>query len=70
MYAFVVMIMLNGTPQMFVMERGLSAEACGELVTHPDNGLRIDGKPVQGDARCVPEEELPPAEAPANETAL
>jgi len=59
MYAFVVMVLLNGTPQFFIMERGLSASACEELVHRPDSGLRIEGRPVSGEGRCVPEDELP-----------
>lgn len=59
MYAFVVMVLLNGTPQFFIMERGLSEAACEALTRHPDSGLRIDGKPVSGEGRCVPEDELP-----------
>lgn len=59
MYAFVVMVLLNGAPQFFIMERGLSADACEELAHRPDSGLRIDGQPVSGEGRCVPEDELP-----------
>lgn len=59
MYAFVVMVLLNGAPQFFIMERGLSASACEELVHRPDSGLRIEGQPVSGEGRCVPEDELP-----------
>lgn len=62
MYAFVVMVVLNGAPQFFIMERGLSQSACEEMTHRPDNGLRIDGAPVSGEGRCVPEGDLPPAE--------
>jgi hypothetical protein len=65
MYAFVVMVVLNGTPQFFVMERGLTASACQEVSARPDNGLRIDGKSVPGGGRCIPEDELPDADAPS-----
>ena len=61
MYAFVVMIVLGGSPQFFIMERGLSETACEELARHPDSGLLIDGKPVTGEGRCVREEDLPAA---------
>jgi hypothetical protein len=61
MYAFVVMIVLGGSPQFFIMERGLSAAACEELTRRPDSGLRIDGKSVTGEGSCVPEEDLPAA---------
>ncbi len=59
MYAFVVMVLLNGVPQFFILERGLTAAACEELTHRPDSGLRIDGQPVSGEGRCVPEDELP-----------
>jgi hypothetical protein len=59
MYAFVVMVLLNGTPQFFIMERGLSASACEEMAHRPDSGLRLDGQPVSGESHCVPEDELP-----------
>lgn len=62
MYAFVVLVLLNGSPQMFIMERGLTAEACQEMLLSPDSGLRIDGAPVAGEGRCVPESSLPPVE--------
>ncbi|MCC7252929.1 hypothetical protein [Hyphomicrobium sp.] len=65
MYAFVVMIMLNGTPQYFIMERGLSAAECRDLAARPDSGLRIDGRPVSGENRCIPEAELPEPEVPS-----
>lgn len=59
MYAFVVLVMLNGSPQLFIMERGLTEQACQEMLAHPDNGLRIDGTPVTGEGRCVLESTLP-----------
>lgn len=59
MYAFVVMVLINGSPQFFIMERGLSASQCETMVAHPDNGLRIDGQPITGEGRCVPESDLP-----------
>lgn len=59
MYAFVVMALINGDPQFFIMERGLSASQCETMVTQPDNGLRIDGQPISGESRCIPESDLP-----------
>jgi hypothetical protein len=59
MYAFVVMVVLNGAPQFFILERGLSAAACEEMTHRPDSGLRIDGQPVSGEGRCIPEDALP-----------
>lgn len=67
MYAYVVMIVLGGSPQFFIMERGLSETACQEMTQHPESGLEIDGKSVTGEGRCVPEEDLPAA---ADEAAL
>lgn len=65
MYAFVVMIVLNGTPQLFIMERGLTASECLEMSARPDNGLRIDGAPVAGEGRCIPENDLPKDDLPS-----
>lgn len=65
MYALVVMVVLNGTPQFFIMERGLTASACQEKSARDDSGLRIDGKPVPGENRCIPEDELPKTEMPS-----
>lgn len=62
MYAFIVLVMLNGSPQTFVMERGLTAEACEALRVNPDSGLLIDGRPISGERRCVLESSLPPVE--------
>lgn len=59
MYAFVVMIVLGGSPQFFIMERGLTEIACAAMASQPDNGLLIDGKPVSGEGHCVPETDLP-----------
>jgi hypothetical protein len=67
MYAYVVMIVLGGSPQFFIMERGLSETACQELTQRPDSGLQIDGKSIAGERSCVPEEDLP---AIADEAAL
>jgi hypothetical protein len=69
MYAFVVMVLLNGVPQLIIMERGLSAAACEELAHRPDNGLRIDGKPITGEGRCVSEDELPEADLRSDDPA-
>ncbi|MGE0025018.1 MAG: hypothetical protein AB7S70_15460 [Hyphomicrobium sp.] len=59
MYAFVVMVLLNGTPHFVIMERGLTHSACEELAARPDSGLRIDGKPAGGEGRCIAEDKLP-----------
>jgi hypothetical protein len=59
MYAFVVMVLLNGSPQVFIMERGLTIAQCLEMTRRPDSGLRIDGRPVRGEGRCIKEEDLP-----------
>jgi hypothetical protein len=67
MYAFVVIAILNGAPQFIIMDRGLTAAACQELAARPDNGLRIDGKTVPGEGRCIPESRLPSI---ADETAI
>ncbi|WP_295558821.1 hypothetical protein [uncultured Hyphomicrobium sp.] len=65
MYAFVVMVVLNGAPQFFILERGLTASACEEMSARPDNGLRIDGAPVAGESRCIPEGDLPEDDLPS-----
>lgn len=59
MYAFVVMVLLNGAPQFVILERGLSASECQAMSERPDSGLSIDGQPVAGIGRCVLEEEIP-----------
>ena len=56
----------NGEPQFFIMERGLTESACEEMAHRPDNGLRIDGQPVSGEGRCIPEDDLPEGETPAS----
>lgn len=60
MYAFVILVLLSGSPQMFILERGLSEEACQAMIHDPDSGLLIDGHPVEGERSCVLESELPP----------
>ncbi len=64
MYAFVVMVMISGAPQLFIMERGLTASACEEMVRRPDSGLRIDGEKVAGEGRCILERDLPESDLP------
>jgi len=64
MYAFVIVALLNGAPQFIIMDRGLTPAACQELSKRPDSGLRIDGKPVPGEGRCIPESKLPPIADP------
>lgn len=64
MYAFVVIVLLNGAPHTFILERGLTAAACQEMLDRPDSGLRIDGAPVAGEGRCIPESELPEGDPP------
>lgn len=64
MYAFVVMILLNGVPQLIIMERGLTEAACLEMAAQPDTGLRIDGQQASGEGRCVPEDSLPSEDDP------
>lgn len=59
MYAFVIMVMLNGTPHYIIMDRGLSAAQCQEMAERPDSGLRIEGKKADGAGRCIPEEKVP-----------
>ena len=59
MYAFVVMVLLGGTPQFFIMERGLTKVECEALAAQPDTGLRIDDQPVQGEGRCILESDIP-----------
>lgn len=59
MYAFVVMALLNGAPQVIIVERGLTAAQCRKMAKRPDNGLRMDGKKVPGPGGCVREEAIP-----------
>jgi hypothetical protein len=65
MYAFVVMIVLNGTPHSFIMERGLTAAECRAVAARPDSGIRIDGQPVASEGRCILEADLAKGELPS-----
>jgi hypothetical protein len=68
MYAFVVIAVLNGAPHTFIMERGLTAAACQEMLGRPDSGLSIDGTLVAGEGRCILESDLPEDDAPPEPT--
>lgn len=64
MYAFVVMVVLNGAPQFFILERGLTASACQEMSARPESGLLVDGVPISGQGRCISESDLPEGDGP------